>query len=58
MKTFFFFFGDDQENYAKTVGRWSEDLFLKLHKILVNFGRVACGSIGVKGHMLFKKPEI
>ena len=29
------FFGDDQENHAKTMGRWSEDLFflghLKIH---------------------------
>ena len=27
----FLFFRDDQENYAKTVRRWREDLFLEDH---------------------------
>ena len=28
LKDILLFFRDDQENYAKTVRRWSEDLFL------------------------------
>ena len=31
LKDFVLFFRDDQENYAKTVRRWREDLFLGDH---------------------------
>ena len=30
LKDLFLFFRDDQENYAKTVRRWSEDLFWEI----------------------------
>ena len=30
-RPFFLFFRDNQENYAKTVRRWREDLFLGDH---------------------------
>ena len=46
------------------MGRWSKDLFfffgdhLKIPQNSSKFWRVACGSIGVKGRKLFKKPEI
>ena len=30
LKDLLLFFRDDQENYAKTVRRWREDLFLEI----------------------------
>ena len=34
LKDLLLFFRDDQENYAKTVRRWREDLFLGDHLII------------------------